>query len=303
MKKVTRGSPACAGDDNLSARRFVCASSFRYLLPVSTPLVSVIIAAYQAQGFIAEAVASALAQSVREIEIVVAPDEPTDYRFLEQMDPRVRVLAGVSVPTGPGFARNRALAAARGRVVALLDADDLLSPNYLAALVPLAEQAGAAFGCTRITDWGGKIVREVAAAGREVSFDDFKTAFASFHAVFRRDATRAWQSVLAEDVLFDLETLSLAGGHAPFAGDAVYQLRQRPQSMTRGAAFITGIGAGYEKLMALVAAGEISIDAPHRPAAIDVWRSWAAMNARFEAAGAAGDTRDYQRFVADWRVM
>ncbi len=264
---------------------------------MSTPTVSIIIAAYQAQGFIAAAVGSALAQSVSEVEIVVAPDEMADYGFLTALDPRVRVLAGVPAPTGPGPARNRALEAAQGRFMALLDADDLLSPNYLAALLPLAEKSGAAFGRTRITDWDGNIVREVAARGPDVAFGDFDTAFASFHGVIRRDVTRRWQNVLAEDVLFDLESLSLVGGRAPFAGDAVYQLRQRPQSMTRGAAFLTGIGAGYDRLMALVATGETQIAPAHRAAVINVWRSWAAMNARFEAARADGDARDYQAFV------
>lgn len=269
---------------------------------MSTPTVSILIAAYQAQGFIAEAVESACAQSVREIEIVVAPDEPpselADYGFLEQLDPRVRVLTGVPAPTGPGFARNRALAAAQGRFIAVLDADDLLSPNYLAVLLPLAGKAGAAFGRTRITDWDGKIVREVAARGPDVAFGDFETAFASFHGLVRRDVTRRWQNVLAEDVLFDLESLALAGGSAPFAGEAVYQLRQRPLSMTRGAAFLTGIGAGYETLIGLVGAGATQVAPEHRAAVVAVWQNWAAMNARFEAATAAGDPRDYQAFAA-----
>lgn len=265
---------------------------------MNTPRVSIIIAAYQAQGFIAEAVASACAQSLREIEIIVAPDESADYRFLAALDPRVRVLDGVAAPTGPGPARNRALAEARGRFIALLDADDLLSPNYLSSLLPLAEKHGAAFGRTRITDWAGRVVREVSAREERVNFSDFATAFASFHGVVRRTVGRAWQSVLAEDVLFDLESLSLSGGHAPFVAQAIYQLRQRPHSVTRGDAFLQGIGPGYEKLIALVAAGGTAIDAAHRPAVIDVWRAWAAMNARFETAVAAGDTRDYQAFAA-----
>ncbi|MDY0872340.1 glycosyltransferase family 2 protein [Dongia rigui] len=266
---------------------------------MSTPVVSIIIAAYRAQGFIADAVQSACAQALREIEIVVAPDEPADYGFLQQIDPRVRVLKGVPKPTGPGPARNRALEHARGRFIALLDADDLFAPDYLSLLVPLADAGGVAFGRTRITDWSGRVVREVGARGGEIGFADFATAFASLHAVVPRDVQRRWQDVLAEDVLFDLESLSLGGGRAPFAGAAVYQLRQRPQSVTRGAMFLDGIGPGYDRLIALVAAGETSIALAHRPSVIEVWRSWQAMNARFVAATAAGDRRDYQRFAAD----
>jgi glycosyltransferase involved in cell wall biosynthesis len=265
---------------------------------VNRPVVSILIAAYEAQDFIAEAVASAVAQEMRDIEIVVAPDEPADYRFLETLDPRVRVLAGVATSTGPGPARNRALAVAQGRFIALLDADDLLSPNYLSSLVPLAEKSGVAFGSTRITDWAGRVVREVAARDAHADFGDFETAFASFHGVVQRTPGRCWQDVLAEDVLFDLESLSFAGGTAPFTADAHYRLRQRGQSVTRGSAFLKGIGAGYDALMRRVDGGETAIAFQHRAAVNAVWRSWAAMNARFEAAMAAGDARDYQAFAA-----
>jgi glycosyltransferase involved in cell wall biosynthesis len=265
---------------------------------VSKPTVSIIIAAYQAQGFVTEAVQSALAQEMREVEIIVAPDEPADYGFVASLDPRVRVLPGVPEPTGPGPARNRALVQAQGHFIALLDADDLLSPNYLSALLPLAEARGVAFGRTRITDWAGRVVREVTARDGEVGFADFATAFASFHGVVRRTSGRTWQKELAEDVLFDLESLSLSGGVAPFASEAVYGLRQRPQSVTRGDEFLLGIGPGYERLIKHVTDSATVILPAHRPAVADVWRSWAAMNRRFEAAVAAGDPRDYQAFVA-----
>jgi hypothetical protein len=138
----------------------------------------------------------------------------------------------------------------------------------------------------------------VAAIGDQLSFADFATAFASLHGVWRRDESRAWTDMLAEDVLFDLESLSLVGGRAPFAGDAVYQLRQRGQSVTRGDSFIKNIGAGYERLIASVDKGETRIAPAHAADVIAVWRRWAEMNARFEAAVAAGDPRDYQAFAA-----
>jgi glycosyltransferase involved in cell wall biosynthesis len=267
----------------------------------NAPIISIITAAYQARDFIADAIRSALAQGVADTEILVSPDEPrsiTDYSFLAALDPRVRVLADVPAPTGPGLARNRALREVRGRFVAVLDADDLWSPDYLAQLLPMAERHGAAFGTTRITDWDGRTVREIAAKSDVVTFTDFATAYGSLHGVARNLPERRWQDVLAEDVLFDLETLALSGGRAPFVGDAIYQLRLRPNSATKGAHFINEIGAGYDRLVAMIAAGETLISPAHHAAASAVFRNWQQVNAAFGVASAGDPSLDYQAFAA-----
>jgi glycosyltransferase involved in cell wall biosynthesis len=265
----------------------------------ATPAVSVIIAAHQARGFIGAAVASALAQDVP-LEIVVAPDEPraaADYRYLQDLDARIRVLEPVPASTGPGPARNRALAVARGEFVALLDADDLWSPNYLARLLPLAMAEGAAFGRTAITDWQGHHLRAVTAPHGAATFATFETAFASFHGLAPRQPVRGWRDVLAEDVLFDLETLSLNGGQAPYADDAVYHLRLRPASLTRSDGFIRDIAAGYDRLVAMIDAGETAVRACDRAAVAAVFRRWQAVNARFEMALSESADLTYQAFV------
>src|SRR4051812_32859113 len=114
------------------------------------PAVSIIIAALNAHDTLGAAIDSALCQAYPDFEIIIAPDDLLDYSAFAQRDRRIHVLDGVATPTGPGPARNRALAAARGEWVAVLDADDLWSQNYLEALMRAAGPAGAAFGRTAV---------------------------------------------------------------------------------------------------------------------------------------------------------
>jgi glycosyltransferase involved in cell wall biosynthesis len=272
------------------------------------PDVSVIIAAYKAEAFIATALQSVLAQLHRSFEVVVAPDDDGDYRFLATGDPRIRVLEsgpGSVPPTGPAATRNRALAAARGRFIAVLDADDYWSPNYLARLLPLAEKCGLAFGRTIVADCDGTERRSIphqAAVTGTVGYEDFATAYGSLHAVVKFDAVRRWYEHLAEDVLFDVESLALAGGSAPYAADAHYHLRIRAQSTSHGTHFINGIDAGYEAIITRIDQGGTLIPAAQIAPAIAVFRAWQAMNAHFSRDYAQDPSLEFHAFIAD-RVL
>jgi glycosyltransferase involved in cell wall biosynthesis len=111
--------------------------------------VSVIIPAYRAEPYIGRAVQSALGQTCPPSEIVIGSDDRTDYAALLRArgldDPRIRCVSTGAVQTGPANARNTALDAAHGRIIATLDADDLLEPRALETLAPLARLHGAAY--------------------------------------------------------------------------------------------------------------------------------------------------------------
>ncbi len=109
----------------------------------TAPLVSVLTPAYNAAAFIADTVTSVLAQTLPDLELIVADDGSTDdttdvVRDAARGDPRVVVIA--SPHGGPATARNAAFAVARGRFVALLDSDDVWMPGYLEEQVRLAER-------------------------------------------------------------------------------------------------------------------------------------------------------------------
>ncbi|WP_395019988.1 glycosyltransferase family 2 protein [Dongia sp.] len=263
------------------------------------PAVSVIIAALDAQDTLGAAIDSVLAQDFSDFEIVIAPDEPADYAVFARSDPRVRVLAGVPAPTGPGPARNRALAAAQGEWIALLDADDLWSPNYLGALMRAAAPLGAAFGRTSVLDENDRELRSIPPQNYRgpANFSVFARAFGSFHGITRRSPDRAWRNLFAEDVLFDMETLSLVGGAAPYVPEAVYTLRSRARSATRSASFIGNIGTHYATIIDNIAALRTMIGSAHRADAIAVFESWAAMNERFLQASAADSALKYQNYI------
>jgi succinoglycan biosynthesis protein ExoO len=113
----------------------------------ATPIVTVVMANYNGARTIETALRSALAQSLRNIEVIVTDDASTDdsadrVAFVALGDARVRLLRA-NTNGGPAAARNLCLAAARGRWIAVMDSDDLMHPERLEQLVAAAEHDGA----------------------------------------------------------------------------------------------------------------------------------------------------------------
>jgi succinoglycan biosynthesis protein ExoO len=111
------------------------------------PLVSIIMANYNGHRYIESALQSALSQSMRNIEVIVADDASTDgsadlVAAFASRDARVRLLRAPA-NGGSGVARNLCLDAACGRWVAVMDSDDLMHPDRLEWLVAAAERDGA----------------------------------------------------------------------------------------------------------------------------------------------------------------
>ncbi len=93
----------------------------------SKPLVSIIIPTFNRKRFVAEAIDSCLSQTYDQVEIIVVDDGSTDGTadFLRvKYGDSVRLLVGSN--QGPGIARNRGIAEARGEFIHFLDADDRL---------------------------------------------------------------------------------------------------------------------------------------------------------------------------------
>ena len=109
--------------------------------PTSQPAVSVVIPAYNAQRTIRETLASVVAQTVDELEVIVVDDGSTDgtSAAVEALgDRRISVLHQANA--GHAAARNTGIASARGRYLAFIDADDLWLANKLERQLQVLER-------------------------------------------------------------------------------------------------------------------------------------------------------------------
>ena len=101
----------------------------------SSPAVSVVLPAYRAAKYIADALDSVLAQTFTDVEAIVVNDASPDTaeleRVLSRYDARVTYVVR-DTNGGPGAARNTGILAARGEYLAFLDADDYWDANFLA---------------------------------------------------------------------------------------------------------------------------------------------------------------------------
>lgn len=130
----------------------------------ATPTVSVIIPTFNSAPLTEAAVRSVLAQTYRDLEVIVVDDASTDssgpkLESLATLDPRVRVYR-LEWNVGAAGARNHGLGLATGRFVAFLDGDDLWDADKLTRQLAFMAEQGAAFSFTGL--------RVISAKGVEV---------------------------------------------------------------------------------------------------------------------------------------
>lgn len=103
------------------------------------PKVTVIIAAFNAERYIGEAIDSIKRQSLRDVEVLLVDDGSTDgtLREAERFAGLLDLTIIRQANAGPSAARNVAIRQARGRFCAFLDADDIMLPELLAAQTAL----------------------------------------------------------------------------------------------------------------------------------------------------------------------
>lgn len=110
-----------------------------------TPLVSVLMPAFNSELYIAEAIESILNQTYKNIQLLIFDDGSTDNTravIEEYDDPRiVKILSDKNF--GVVHARNEMIDAADGKYIALMDADDVSSIDRIAKQVDFLERGQA----------------------------------------------------------------------------------------------------------------------------------------------------------------
>jgi glycosyltransferase involved in cell wall biosynthesis len=115
------------------------------------PLFTVVIPTFGRPRFLADAVASVLAQTEGDLECVVVDDASPEPVVSPIDDGRVRVVR-LGANGGPAAARNAGVAEARGRHLAFLDDDDWWEPDRLAQARVGHDRAPVVVGWSRYDD-------------------------------------------------------------------------------------------------------------------------------------------------------
>ena len=104
---------------------------------VTPPLITIGLTAFNAADTVVQALASALAQTWRPIEVVAVDDASTDdtlerLRALARQNPVLRVFSN-AINSGVAVSRNRILAEAHGEFVVFFDDDDVSLPERISS--------------------------------------------------------------------------------------------------------------------------------------------------------------------------
>jgi glycosyltransferase involved in cell wall biosynthesis len=167
-------------------------------------LVSAIIPAYNYARFVGRAIDSVLAQTYPEVECIVVDDGSTDDTpaVLARYGGRIKAIRQEN--KGLSATRNTGIKAARGEMLALLDADDEWKPGKLAAQVEVlaANPRIGAIGCAcEVFDGDGKHM-----------FDAFQPSPGQGAAALRSIATRkSWVSGSASAAVIPRKVLDEVG--------------------------------------------------------------------------------------------
>lgn len=174
------------------------------------PRLSFLVAAFRAESFLPLLVSDLLRQADEgfDIEIVISPDCDFNYRASLPQDERI-IFSESGYQSGPSVARTRALNAATGSHIILMDADDCVSEGYLSAIFDSFKKYRAVAvrsayhtpkGCIKSYE------------KPHLTLDSFLGFYGSIHVAMPREWLPIYPDVVAEDALATIAAMHYMGG-------------------------------------------------------------------------------------------
>ena len=244
--------------------------------------VSIVIPCFNSSAFLRETVASVVAQTLRELEIVLVDDGSTDdtravvEQLIAQHPERAMTLCA-QPNAGVAAARNRGVAIARGEYILPVDADDLIAPTMAETCARILDaQPTTSIVFTDREDFG-ELAGRFGAGQFELARLKYFNQIA-YCALYRRTVWEACGGYRTNVDGFDDWDFWIAAASRGFRGHHVAEplLRHRRHR----ASYLGRIVADYERLYATIilnnreayAASEVSAAAAYlterRPAAL-----------------------------------
>ena len=206
------------------------------------PELTVVIPVYKVEKYLPDCVDSVLAQTFRDLEVILVDDGSPDRcgQLCDEYaarDSRVRVIHQEN--RGLSRARNAGLDASNGEYICFIDSDDMISPLYCERLVSMLRGTDCLFsvcGVLRFKD--GTIPEAPHLPGKKTCLSseeyleaqlDRKTEFGVWNKVFSRrifDSVRFYPGKIHEDVILSADLLRLHG-NAAMIDERLYYYRQR----------------------------------------------------------------------------
>lgn len=124
------------------------------------PLISIIVPTYNVEKYIRTCIESILAQTYRNIEVIIVNDGSTDQSLAVISDlicshHNIKVINQKN--QGLSVARNTGIDVATGKYITFVDADDKIMPGFVSSLYQIADKTGADIVRGSFRDFNGNI--------------------------------------------------------------------------------------------------------------------------------------------------
>lgn len=191
------------------------------------PLISIIVPTYNVEKYIRTCIESILAQTYRNIEVIIVNDGSTDQSLAVISDlicshHNIKVINQKN--QGLSVARNTGIDAATGKYIAFVDADDKIKPDFVSSLYQIADKTGADIVRGSFRDFNGNIPKgwvpdfNVPTNYGTIVLDQFLSsniAFVVWSSIYRLDFInsnhiRFTPGILFEDADFTIRAYMLA---------------------------------------------------------------------------------------------